>query len=62
VILRDIPTMEHPNGPDASSVGHAEILYEGVRVPAAARLGAEGDGFKNAQQRLGPGRIHHCMR
>jgi acyl-CoA dehydrogenase len=62
-ILRDVPTMEHPH-PSVGRRGHAatEILYENVRVPREALLGAEGDGFKIAQQRLGPGRIHHCMR
>ncbi|GJG87247.1 acyl-CoA dehydrogenase [Gemmatimonadetes bacterium T265] len=41
---------------------HAELRYDGARVPAADRLGPEGAGFALAQERLGPGRIHHCMR
>jgi acyl-CoA dehydrogenase len=61
-ILRDVPTMEHPQESFGKLGGHAEVLYEGVRVPAADRLGAEGAGFLIAQQRLYPGRIHHCMR
>ncbi len=61
-ILRDVPTMEHPREEFGKLGGHAEIVYEDVRIPAALRLGAEGEGFLISQQRLYPGRIHHCMR
>ncbi len=61
-IVRDVPTMEHPWEQFGDHGGHSEILYNGVRVPAEALLGLEGQGFALAQQRLGPGRIHHCMR
>src|SRR3954447_3817512 len=61
-ILRDVATMEHPQEEFGRLGGHAEVVYEDVRVPADALLGARGAGFLIAQQRLYPGRIHHCMR
>lgn len=58
-LVRNIPVMGHAGEGWHS---HGEIRYEKVRVPAGFLLGAEGDGFRLAQERLGPGRIHHCMR
>jgi len=58
-LVRNIPVMGHAGEGYAS---HAEIVYENCRVPQSNRLGGEGTGFAIAQERLGPGRIHHCMR
>jgi len=58
-LVRNISVMGD-EGSDYAS--HAEIKYENCRVPQSNLLGREGEGFTIAQQRLGPGRIHHCMR
>jgi alkylation response protein AidB-like acyl-CoA dehydrogenase len=58
-IVRNIPVMGEAGDGYAS---HSEVVYEGCRVPEANLLGPEGGGFVIAQDRLGPGRIHHCMR
>lgn len=56
-LVRAVPVMGHTGGG-----GHCEILYQDCRVPVTNLLGKEGGGFAIAQARLGPGRIHHCMR
>ena len=56
-MVRNIPVMNH-----IAPEGHCELLLRDVRVPVNCLLGAEGDGFMMAQARLGPGRVHHCMR
>jgi acyl-CoA dehydrogenase len=61
-IVRDVPTMEHPFPHYGKFGNHAEIVYRDVRVPAENLVGNEGEGFRLAQMRLGPGRIHHAMR
>jgi alkylation response protein AidB-like acyl-CoA dehydrogenase len=58
-LVRNISVMGHTGSGHAS---HAEVIYQSCRVPQSNLLGAEGDGFRIAQERLGPGRIHHCMR
>lgn len=58
-IVRNVSVMGHVGSDYAS---HAEVRYTNCRVPRTNLLGREGEGFTMAQERLGPGRIHHCMR
>jgi acyl-CoA dehydrogenase len=68
LVPKDTPGVEVRRGmtvygyTDGSHGGHAEIAFDGARVPADNLLGEQGGGFALAQARLGPGRIHHCMR
>ncbi len=58
-LVRNVSVMGHSGSGHAS---HAEVIYQSCRVPTSNLLGPEGSGFLIAQDRLGPGRVHHCMR